>query len=259
MDFWAPWCGPCRVLTPILEGLAREYEGKFTLATVNTDQNPQLAFDYNIRTIPTVILFYEGKPAEEFLGVQPEPVIRALLERYIERDSDRMRKTAAQALEKGDTETATRLLGEALAADPGNERIHPDLARLFIAQRRYDEAENVLDQLPPLRQQDEDILALGIRIKYGRIASAAPDEEVLLKEKLAQDPNNAEARYQLSARQIMRGDFEAALENLLEILRQDRSFGDDGARKAVIDIFALLGGEGPLVKRYRPLLAAALH
>jgi putative thioredoxin len=258
VDFWAPWCGPCRLLTPILEGLAKDYGGKFLLAKVNTDQNPQLALDFNIRSIPTLILFHGGKPVEEFFGAQPEPLIRALLGRYVERDSDRLRKAAAGAVDNGDPGSAEQLLREALASDPGNERIHPDLAKVLIERHKYDEAEEILNGLPLGRQQDDDIAALLIRAKYGRIADGSPGVEAL-KARVDQDPHNIEVRYQLAARQIMSSDFEPALDNLIAILERNRTHGDNGARKAVLDVFTLLGNQGPLIKRYRTLLSAVLH
>jgi putative thioredoxin len=115
-----------------------------------------------------------------------------------------------------------------------------------------------LNGLPLGRQQDDDIAALFIRARYGRIADSSPGVEAL-KERIEQDPHHIEVRYQLAARQIMTSDFEPALDNLIAALELNRTDGDDGARKAVLDVFTLLGNQGPLVKRYRNLLSAALH
>ncbi len=258
VDFWAPWCAPCRILKPILEKLAKEYAGKFVLATVNTDENPRLALDYAIHSLPTVKLFRNGEVVDEFLGAQPERVIRTLLERHLERDSDRLRASATLARQRGDLQTAGQLLEKALASDPENYRIHPELAEVLIELKDYDQAKAVLEQLPANEQREERITALFIHIKFGRIVQQAP-EEAELKRAIAADPGNLQARYQLSACQLMRNEFEPALENLFEILRRDRQFGDDAARKAILDIFTLLGGTGPLVKRYRALLSSALY
>jgi putative thioredoxin len=259
VDFWAPWCAPCRVLKPILEKLAEEYGGRFVLVTVNTDQNPRLALDYAIRSIPAVKLFRQGQVIEEFLGAQPERVIRTILERHLERASDRLRASASMARRRGDLPSAEQLLSQALEQDPENHRIHPELAQLLLDLGDYDRAEAILKKLPANEQHEAPIIALSIRLKFARIAQEAPPESAL-EQAIAADPDNTRARYQLSARQILKGQFEPALENLFEILRRgDRQFGDDAARKAILGIFTLLGGTDPLVKRYRSLLSSMLY
>jgi putative thioredoxin len=258
VDFWAPWCGPCKMLTPILTKLAEDYAGKFRLVTVNTDENPILSQDHGIRGIPTVKLFVEGKVVDQFVGVLPEGVIRELLGHYVERDSDQLRKQARPAARQGDYPQARQLLQQALASDPENQRIHPDLAQVLLTTGDLDGAEEVLKQLPDARQQDEDIARLLIRIKFARITADAPEEQELAQ-RIAADPNDSLARYRLSTRLVLREDFETALAHLIELLERDRGFQDDAARKAAIDIFTLLGGHGPLVKRYRTLLSTVLH
>lgn len=258
VDFWAPWCAPCRMLTPILQKLAKEYDGKFVLATVNTDDNPRLALDHRIRSLPTVKLFRHGEPVEEFFGMQAEGVIRLLLDRHIERGSDRLVQSADAAWARGERQTALQTMREALGADPGNERIHPELARLLIDLGEYDEAAEILRRLSLSRQQDPDIAPLDVLIKFGRIAKTAPEEQAL-ERAIGADPDNCEARYQLSAKKVMRRQFEPALAQLIEIIKRDRRFGEDAGRKALLDIFTLLGGQAPLVKHYRSLLATALH
>ncbi|HZA29716.1 MAG TPA: thioredoxin, partial [Gammaproteobacteria bacterium] len=229
VDFWAPWCAPCRVLKPILEKLAEEYGGRFVLVTVNTDQNPRLALDYAIRSIPAVKLFRQGQVIEEFLGAQPERVIRTILERHLERASDRLRASASMARRRGNLPSAEQLLSQALEQDPENHRIHPELAQLLLDLGDYDRAEAILKKLPANEQHEAPIIALSIRLKFARIAQEAPPESVL-EQAIAADPDNTRARYQLSARQILKGQFEPALENLFEILRRgDRQFGDDAA------------------------------
>jgi len=128
VDFWAPWCAPCRMLTPILAKIAGDYAGRMELVGVNIDENPDLARTYRVQSIPLVQLYRDGAVVEEFLGAQPEGVIRALLERHIERASDRAREAARAALARGDARQAEALLRQALAADPDNERLAPDLA-----------------------------------------------------------------------------------------------------------------------------------
>src|SRR5919197_3580769 len=201
VDFWAPWCAPCRVLKPILEKLAEEYAGKFVLFTTNTEQNPGLALDYAIRSIPAVKLFRHGQVIEEFLGAQPERVIRTILERHLERASDRLRASASIARQRGDLPGAEQLLSEALEQGPENHRIHPELAQLLLDLGDYDRAEAILKKLPANEQHEAPITALSIRLKFARIAQEAPPESVL-EQAIAVDPDNTRARYQLSARQI---------------------------------------------------------
>jgi putative thioredoxin len=246
------------MLTPILAKIAGDYAGRMELVGVNIDENPDLARTYRIQSIPLVQLYRDGAVVEEFLGVQPEGVIRALLERHIERASDRAREAARAALARGDAKQAEALLRQALADDPDNERLAPDLASLLIETGRYDEADEILDGLPARRALDEDIAALRARIKYGRLAAQAPPEEQL-RRAIAADPGDCEARYRLAARLIMEHSFEAALEQLLEIVRRDRAYGDDAARKGMLEVFALMGAEGPVVKRYRTLLSSLLY
>ncbi|MGH8574294.1 MAG: tetratricopeptide repeat protein, partial [Gammaproteobacteria bacterium] len=229
VDFWAPWCAPCRMLTPILAKIAGDYAGRMELVGVNIDENPDLARIYRIQSIPLVQLYRDGAVVEEFLGAQPEGVIRALLERHIERPSDRMRAAAAAARVRGDANRAEALLREALAADPYNDRLPPDLAGLLIETGRYEEADEVLAGLPARRALDEDIVTLRARIKSRRLAAQAPPEE-RLRQAIAADPGDCEARYRLAARLIMKHSFEAALEQLLEVVRRDRAYGDDAAR-----------------------------
>ncbi|MGH8536035.1 MAG: tetratricopeptide repeat protein [Gammaproteobacteria bacterium] len=258
VDFWAPWCAPCRVLSPILAKLGQEYQGRVVVATVDTDKNQRLALEHRIQSIPAVKLYKNGEVIDEFLGVQPESVIRVLLDRHIERASDRQRAAAAAALGRGDADAAERLLRQALVMDPDNQRLHPDLAGVLVERGRFEEAHGIIADLPAQRQLDEDIRALRIRIDFARVAHAAP-EEAMLKQRIDADPGDCEARYQLSARLIMGGRFEPALEQLMEIIRRDRKYRDDGARKAIVDVFTLLGAQDPLVRRYRALMSSALY
>ncbi|MDQ3563976.1 MAG: tetratricopeptide repeat protein [Pseudomonadota bacterium] len=258
VDFWAPWCAPCRVLSPILAKLGQEYQGQVVVATVDTDKNQRLALEHRIQSIPAVKLYKNGEVIDEFLGVQPESLIRGLLDRHIERESDRQRAAAAAALARGDADAAERLLRQALAIDPDNQRLHPDLARVLVQRGRFEAAHEIIADLPAQRQLDEDISALRIRIDFARVAHAAP-EEATLRQLIDADPGDCEARYQLSVRLITGGRFDPALEQLMEIIRRDRRYRDDGARKAIVDVFTLLGPQDPLVRRYRALMSSALY
>jgi putative thioredoxin len=258
VDFWASWCAPCQMLTPILHKLAEEYAGKFLLVTVNTDEERQLALEHGIRSLPTVRLFRDGAVVEEFFGAQPEAAIRMLIDAHVGRPSDELRAQARAVRDQGDALAAIKLLEEALASDPDNDRIHLDLVPLLIEHEKFDQAEHILKSLPNSRQFDADVSRAFAQLNFARLAKDAPPPKIL-EQQVRDDPENCEARYQLSAIKALSGDYEGAMAQLLEILRRDRSFRDDAGRKGLVAIFDLLGGEGPLVNRYRALMSSALY
>jgi len=258
VDFWAPWCAPCKALAPILTKLAEEFNGSFLVAKVNTDEERQLASQYQIQSIPTVKVFRNGVVVEEFLGAQPEGAIRQILDRHVERESDRTRVQAMTLHEEGNAEKAIELLRGALASDPANERVSLDLAGLLLDQGQFAEAEYVLQALPDKRQMDSDIIALRIRMGFSRIANV-PETTAALEDRVLKDPGDCEAHYQLGARKVAEENYEAALGHFIEIMRRDRGFLDDAGRKGLVDVFTLIGDSNPLVSRYRSLMSSMLY
>lgn len=257
VDFWAAWCAPCQMLMPVLAKLAEEYAGKFVLAKLNADEQPRLAAEYGVRSLPTLKLFRRGQVVEELLGAQPESVLRALLDRHLERPSDAVRAEALRLSAAQQHAAAIDLLQTALAAEPEHYPIHQDLAQVLIAAGRYAEAEALLHKLPANIQAEETTRQALARLAFGRIIETAPDAASLLA-RLAADENDLNARYQLSAHQVLQGEYSAALENLLLLMRKSRQFGDDAGRKGMLAVFALLGDD-PLVSRYRSKLSALLY
>lgn len=258
VDFWAAWCGPCKMLMPLLARLTDEYQGKFLLAKVNTDEQRTLATQFNIRSIPTVKLFKNGQVVDEMLGAQSESVIRTLIERHMVRESDNLRTRAEATYRAGDVTQALALLEQAAQLDPDNHRVHLDLARILLEQDALDQAEHILNNLPREVRDEPEAGALLGRLEFARIAAGAPDAAILEKTVAAQ-PSDSAARYQLGARKVLQGDYEGALEQLLAILQRDRGFRDEAARKAMVAVFNLLGGKGELVTRYRTRMFNALH
>ncbi|MHB8347536.1 MAG: thioredoxin [Acidiferrobacterales bacterium] len=258
VDFWASWCAPCKMLMPVLARLADEYQGKFHLAKVNTDIEQALATRYGIRSLPTVKLFKDGVVVDEFLGVQPEKAIREIIDRHAPRPSDALLRDALRVLESGQTRQAAEILERALDIEPANDRVMMELARLLLADGRLEDVERTLDSLSRGARSEPAALTMLAHLEIAHIAagSPAPDE---LERTIAGKPADSDARYQLSAHKVMQGDYESALALLLAIVRNDRRYRDDAARKMMLTIFALLDGKGDLVKRYRNQLSMALN
>lgn len=258
VDFWAGWCAPCQMLMPVLAKLAEEYQGDFLLAKINSDEQGDLAAQHGVRSLPTLKIFRHGEVVEEIIGAQPEPVIRQVIDRYIVRESDRMVDRAWEIYRQGSVDQAIEQLQSAARSDPNNSRPNLELAKMLLEIGEVDGADVVLNDLPRELQNSTEAATLRGRIRFARLAQEAPDETSLLAA-IEADPKNSEARYQLSGIYVQRGLYEAALEQLLEIVRRDRSYGDDAGRKAMLELFELLEGEDELINRYRKRMFTTLH
>ena len=257
IDFWASWCQPCQVLMPLLSKLAEEYAGGFLLAKLNTEEEQQLAAQFGIRSIPTVKLYRHGEAVDEFMGALPESEIRAFLDRHVARASDPQIDQALQHLAEGDADTADALLAQAAATDPDNPRLPVAQARLAMVRGDFAAALQQLDGLPLNRQDDAAVIALRSELDVARTLAGAPDANTLMA-RLEQDPNDHQARLQLATHHVADERFEAALELLLELLRRDRNYEDQAARKGMVRIFERLGDD-PLAARYRSKMASLLY
>ncbi len=258
LDFWAPWCGPCQSLLPLLIRLSEEYAGQFLLAKVNIDEQQELAMQYGVRSVPTVKLISHGEVANEFTGAIPEQQIRAFLDPYIERESDRRLPEIMTLFQKGDRDEALAQLQQLRGSEPDSPKLLSAEVEMLMALERYAEAEDLLTAIPPNIEMTPEIQELKSRLQLAMNTAEAPSVETL-EQLLANDPANSEARYQLAMQFSAQGDYEKALENFLELLRRDRQYGDDAARKGMLMVFDLLGGEGELVQRYRRQMFNALH
>ena len=259
VDFWAPWCGPCKSLGPILEKLAEEYGGRFTLAKINSDENPELSARYNVRGIPNVKAFIAGQVAHEFSGALPESGVRQFLDRIIPSPVDELRDEAAQVYaQTGDAQQALALLSRAEERDPQNEDVRIDRAVLLAESGQRDQAREVIATLKPLTQMHDRISALRAKLELAQGAADAPDEAALTQ-RIEVDENDLEARLQLAQVHVAQKNYRAALEQLLEIVQRNRGFRDDAGRKTMLQVFALLAGQGELVSEFRRKLARTMN
>ena len=258
VDYWADWCGPCQMQMPVLHKLVEEYAGKFVLAKVNTDEQRGLARDHGIRSLPTMRLYKNGELAEEILAAQTESTLRILLDRFIERESDRLREQAMETYQRGEPETALQMLRAARQAEPDNHQLTLDYARLCLQERRLQEVDELLLTLPRDIRDEPEAVQLRALLDFALSAADAPPLSTL-EQMLAGNPDDMEARYQLGASYVLNDRMEDALEAFLYILQHDRKFRDDIGRKSLLAAFVLLGDEGELVNNYRRKLFTAMH
>ncbi|HID00369.1 MAG TPA: thioredoxin [Piscirickettsiaceae bacterium] len=251
VDFWAPWCGPCRMVMPMLEKLANELAGQFVLAKVNIDEQQQLALQYGVRSVPTFKLFKGGQVVGELMGAQPESAFRQLLEPHLVRASDELRQQALAAFRAGQTEQAIGLLKEAAAQDPQNTRIHLDLVNLYLKTGQIQAAAELYNSLPQAVRDSEAGKPLGLILKFAKTAqSAGPVETV--EQKLQEDPNNPTLLVALAAHRLLQQDYEGALSTFIKALTPDVNVMDGKIKALLLEVFDILDKEAPeLVKQYR--------
>lgn len=253
VDFWAPWCGPCKVLKPLLEKLAAEYAGKFLLAKINSDDNQALAMRYGVRGIPSVKAFVDGEVVDEFSGALPESEVRAFLDRLIPSPAETLRGEAAAARAAGDLPRALQVLAEASKLDATHAGVRLDAAEIMLDLGEIAEAERLVGSVAD--DADPRVAQLRARLRF---AGATGEDETALRSRISADANDLDARLKLANLLVAAERYEAGMEELLEIVRRDRGFGDDIGRKTLLSVFELLGG-GELVGRYRRALASILN
>ena len=257
VDFWAEWCGPCKALAPVLDELAEAFNGDFVVAKVDTDVEQQLAQVFGIRSLPTMMLFRDGKPAEQIIGAQPSAKIRKVIERFLPPPGNDLLGSASEALAAGELDIAEQCLREALAADEANYAVHPLLATVLIQQGRLNEVEEMLAALPINVATDASFDTVKAQLHLASYIDGELDRESL--EKLASDADNISARFQLSVLQAVGREFEPALETLLELIIRHRAWKDGAIHKVILDIFNVMDRDDPRLKRYRTQLARTLN
>lgn len=258
VDFWADWCQPCRILMPMLARLAEEYGGKFILAKVNTEENRSLAAALGIRSLPTVRLFRDGEVVDEFLGALPESQVRAFLDQHIPNETDLLVAEGERLLQQGDLASATVLANQAATRDPGHLGGRLLRAGLALASGNTAQATEILSGLDDSEKAEPQAAALIAQLAFATRLGDAPSPDALQR-RLDQNANDSEARYLLALRAMQARDYALALSFLLELMRRDRAFNDDAARKTMLEVFNLLGNGGDLVSQYRNKLFTLLH
>ena len=261
VDFWAPWCGPCKQLTPILEKAVKAAKGKVKLAKMNIDEHPAIPGQMGIQSIPAVIAFSNGQPVDGFMGALPESQVMAFLERLTkgavgaeERD---LMKAADEALAAGDTAGAANLYGQLLTQDSGNVAALAGLARCYVLTGALEQAKQTLAMVPEAKRNETAVAAARAALEVAEQAKAVgPIDE--LERKVAANPLDHQARFDLATALNAKGKRNEAANHLLEIVKRDRKWNDDGARKQLVQFFEAWGFTDPSTVEGRKRLSSIL-
>lgn len=262
VDFWAPWCGPCRQLTPILEKAVRAAKGKVKLVKMNIDEHPQIPGQMGIQSIPAVIAFADGRPADGFMGALPESQVTAFIDKMTKgmpgpASVTDLLKEAETALAEGDTSTAASIYAEILQEDSTNIAALAGLARCYVETDAIDQAKQTLSMIPEAKRGEAAVKAVQAAIELAEQAkSLGPITE--LEQKLAANPLDHQARFDLAVALNAQGDRLNAANHLLDIVKRDRKWNDDGARKQLVQFFDAWGGADEATVEGRKRLSSIL-
>lgn len=257
VDFYAEWCGPCKTLGPMLERLADEYAGAFILAKVDADAEQMLVAGMGVRSLPTVVLFKNGQPADHFMGALPEGEIRAILDKHVERVEASPLERAAELVALGQYDEAIALYQLITADDPENYDVYLDMAQALLKKGDLDSAEAIVERLPDAQKMDPRAKSIVAGKAFQDLLAGAPDRATC-ESRIAANDGDSEARYFLAVHLMVSDDVESAITHLLTIIRTDRQYNDDAARLLLIQIFDRLGNDDPRARTGRRQLATLL-
>jgi len=258
VDFWAPWCGPCKTLGPLLEKLEQAYGGRFKLVKIDTDAEQQLAQHFQIRSIPTVFAFVNGQPVDQFQGALPEGKLREFIDRLMPNPSDMELEQAGAALDRGDTAAAMEHARKALAIDPANDSARLLYGQLLMAEQDPAAAQAQFEALSAQAKADPQVAAL-IAQAAQAVEAAKPPTPTALLSRVVEAPQDLAARLELAEYYIGFKDWEPALEQLIEIVQRDRAFQEDIGRRRMVEVFDLASSQPEIVSRWRRRLGGALN
>jgi putative thioredoxin len=266
VDFWAPWCGPCKQLTPVLEKVAREARGAVRLVKINTDENQELAGQLGIQSIPTVFAFVKGRGMPGFTGVKPETQVKAFVNRLVQLAGGQVGPSpveqaiaqAEAALADGDSGTASALFGQVLAHEPHNAAAIAGLARCHLAAGGLAEAKKILERASGDLANHTAITAARTALELAEQGSKVSKETAEFTRRLQTDANDHQARFDLAMAQFGAGNRQAAVDELLEIVRRNRGWNEEAARKQLVKLFEAMGSTDPITVAARRRLSSLL-
>ena len=262
VDFWAPWCGPCKQLAPILEKTVRDAGGKVALVKINIDENPEIAQQLRIQSIPAVFAFDKGQPVDGFMGAQPESQIKRFVERLVgpmgPSPLEQALEQAKDALDGGDFASASNIYGQILRQVPGEAAAIAGLVRCLVGAGDLQEARELVDGLDDDALKNADVESAVSALALAEQAGEADGDTAELQARLAQDPGDHQARFDLAMAYHGAGRNEQAIDELIEIIRRDREWNEEAARQQLLKLFEALGHADPLTVAGRRKLSSIL-